>query len=210
VRRGIHRCGAAQEWLLGRGYQVVRIGPPQDDLPARGVIDVSHSPHRSPTLELVILTRAAFVVCDSHETQLAAYLTNTPTLLLNARDPFSAYPVRNDGLFTLATPVDLDTGRIVAPGEELSAEFIRNLRRYGFRDNTADQNVAAVREMDDGLGGGWRDDDAQARFRTRATAAAVALAPDVATIAEWVGDDGFVGDGRLARWQAIVADEAPR
>jgi len=62
-----------------------------------------------------------------------------------------------------------------------------------------------VQEMIGGIEHGWQESDGQSRFRERAAAAGAALAPLVPAVAAWAPEDGFLGDGRLARIQADLA-----
>jgi putative glycosyltransferase (TIGR04372 family) len=202
VRRKRDACTEALTWLIEQGYTVVRIVDEPDGLGRPGVIDLSARSRQTPLLALHVWLRARFVVCDSPERQHVAYLTGTPSLLLNAPDPFRGYPVRGDGLFTLSTAIDLDTGRTLTARERLDERFFRNLRNCGFRDNGAAEVLAAVREMHDGVRNGWRDTASQTRFRALVEEAGTDLAPRVPVVAEWGPDHGFMGDGRLVRWQA--------
>ncbi len=177
--------GPAVDFLLQQGYGVVQLGAPL-----------------RPVLEVYVLLIARFVVSGSIERQQAAYLTNTPSLTLNAVDPFSAYPVRTNGLFALKRTIDLDTGRVLAPVDLLQEEYFRNLRNYGYRDNTPAEILDAIAEMHEGVTRGWRDTGAQGSFREAATSAGRALAARVPHVAQWGPDEGFLGEGRLARVQA--------
>ena len=85
----------------------------------------------------------------------------------------------------------------------------RTRRNYGFRSAAAGQVLAAVREMHDGVTGGFGDTASQAAFRRRVEAAGAAMAAQVPFVAEWGPDEGFIGDGRLARWQADRVGDAP-
>jgi hypothetical protein len=171
-------------FLAQHGYTIVRVGQ------ALSLVDV------------FILSTARFVVCASVDLQHAAYLTNTPSLLLNARDPFVGYPVREDSLFTVQTVIDLDDGRVLALQDLLTESYFRNLRNCGYRRNTAADVRRAVEEMHDGVNAGWLDSQGQARFRARVAEAGVELANRVRHVVEWGPDRGFIGDGRLARFQA--------
>ncbi|MBI4263005.1 MAG: TIGR04372 family glycosyltransferase [Acidobacteria bacterium] len=202
VRRRPDTCASVSSWLANRGYCVVRVGEAPDPVPVRATIDLASSRQRTPLLDLFVLSTSRFLVCDSLEAQHVAYLTNTPSLLLNAHDPFSGYPVRDDGLFTLSTPVDLDTGQTLTPDALLHEARLKDVRDCGFRDNTAAEVLAAVQEMHDGVTAGWSTSPGQIRFRDRVAAAGEAMAARVAAAAEWGPDAGFIGDGRLARWQA--------
>ena len=171
-------------------------------MPGRGVLDVPGSSEDSEVLERLVMEKARFVVCDSSECQRTASAINTPALRLNARDPFSAYPVRGNGLFTLGAAVDLDSGRVLSASDLLSESYLRHGRNYGTRPNRSGQVLAAVQEMHDGVTKGWREDANQMRVRRLVTEAGLLLASRIPLVAEWGPDDGFLGDGRLARWQA--------
>ena len=174
----------AQAFLTGHGYSIVRV-----------------QPALSP-LDVFVVSVSRFAICGSIELQHVACVTNTPSLLLNARDPFKGYPVRKDGLYTIGKVIDLDEGRVLTLSDLLSESYFRNVRNCGYRSNTPAEIRQAVEEMHDGVRGGWRDSAGQARFRARVVEAGSDLASRVAHVAEWGPDGGFIGDGRLARFQA--------
>jgi hypothetical protein len=186
IRRRPEVFADAIAWLERQGYAVVPIGKKHPSL-----------------VELYALLMARFLVCESLDVQHRAYLTNTPSLLLNARDPFSAYPVRDDGLFTLATPVDLESGAAIA-GSDLDERYFRSLRSCGFRGNSSAQILAAVQEIHGLVTTGGRESAAQTAFRERVMTAATSQAGRFALVAKWGPDAGFLGNGRLAQWQAEV------
>jgi hypothetical protein len=207
----------AIEWLISMGYVVVRVGDgdtrlARRDGPGTGLIDLSHvrlrqadrehSGERSRALELEVLAAARFVVCESHDLQQLAGLIDTPALLLHGRDPFSAYPVRGNGVFTLATAVDLDTGGRYQPGQLLEEECLRNRRAHGYMPTSVADVLAAVQEMHDGVERGFSDLPSQQQFRDRVVAAGQSLASRLAFVTAWGPDAGFIGDGRLAWAQA--------
>ena len=193
---------SAIELLRREDYQIVRIGGGAAGvLHGPGVIDLtSHAPR--VLLEKYLLASSAFVVCNSVDLQHAAYVTDTPSLLLDARDPFSAYPIRPNGVFTLATVVDLDTGRVLGLSDLLTPQYFRNTRNCGYRPTRGAEMASAVSEMIDGVRHGWGESDAQTRCRRAIAEAGTALAPQVRDVVEWNAAGGFVGDGRLARVQA--------
>jgi len=190
-------------FLEASGYTVVRIGEPAAArVRHRRVIDLAGDAQQNRLLELHVLLRSAFLICESVEVQRLACLAGTPCLLVNAADAVVSYPVRSSGLFTLKTPVDLDTGELLSVEDMLTERYYRNRRNYGFRETTAVELLAAVREMHDARGRHTAETAPQARFRARATAAAQGLAARVPQLAEWGADEGFLGDGRLAAVQA--------
>lgn len=176
----------AASLLSHEGYAVVSIGDPA----------------RPPLVTRWVLQASAFIICRSADLQRAAYETHTPSLRLDARDPFTAYPIRPDSVFTLATVVDLDTGRILPTDELLTEHYFRNTRNCGYRTSSAVDIAEAVSEMIMGVRSGWADSAAQARFRRAVTDAGASLGSRVRHVVEWDAAGGFVGDGRLARVQA--------
>jgi hypothetical protein len=154
---------------------------------------------------LYLLLNSRFLVCDDVEAQRLAYLTNTPTLTINAADAFSVYPIRGDGLFLLKTAIDLDSGRVLGPAEMITEAYFRNLRNHGYRGNTAAAVLDAAIEMHEGTRHGWRESPAQAAFRARVAEAGGELAARFRHVAVWGPDRGFIGEGRLARRQADLA-----
>jgi putative glycosyltransferase (TIGR04372 family) len=196
----------AVRFLLEQGYGVVRIGDPRGGgIEMAGLIDLACGPQPSALLEFFVLQSARFVVAESVDVEHAAYLTGTPTLTLNARDPISRYPIRRDGVFTLTRAVDLDSGRVIPLAERLEGAYFQNERNIGHMPNEPGIIVDAVREMHEGASGAWHDSPEQVAFRTAATAAASVLPRSVPQAAEWAADGGFLGDGRLTRAQAADA-----
>jgi putative glycosyltransferase (TIGR04372 family) len=193
----------AIDYLLARGYQVVRIGDPtMAPLARRDVVDVAVDPRRTPALDLWVLLRSRFLVSGESGPLGVSFLTDTPCLVVNATDPISTFPIRRSGLYIVKHVIDIESGRELTLDELLSEHHYRHLRntaRFAYRDNTAQEILAAVREMDDSLDRPWGESGAQARFRERVTAAALHLRTRVRYVAKWGIDDGFLGDGRVAR-----------
>ena len=193
-------------FLIEQGYVVVRIGDPGGGhVDVGGVVDLACAPRPSALLELLVLQSARFLVCESLDLQQAAYLTATPTLTLNARDPISRYPIRRDGVFTLTQAMDLDSGRVIPLRERLEAPSYQNQRNLGHTPNPPGTILEAVGEMHHGTTVAWQDTAEQAVFRIAAAEASEKLAASVPLVAEWGADAGFIGDGRLARTQADVS-----
>ena len=194
-------AAAAIGFLSNRGYTVAIVGGRPIGLqPHASVVDLTARP-LSPFVKLLLLSASRFVVSGSAAMQQLSYLTNTPSLTVNAADPFAGYPVRANGIFALKTPIDLDTGRTLAIEDLLTERYFRNLRNYGFREITTDELIGALEEMDAGVRNGWTETASQVRFRQRVIDSGTVLAATVPQVAEWGPDDGFIGDGRLARVQ---------
>jgi hypothetical protein len=177
-------AAAVTSALADRGYRV--IAPPAPSL----------------RLLLFLLCESRFVICASSDVQQLAYVTNTPSLAVHATDVFRAYPVRANGLCLLRTAVDLDAGGVMPVADLVTERAYRPGRTIGYREHSIAELTAAVEEMAAGVEDGWRESESQTRFRDRAVAAGTALAPLVPSVAAWGPDDGFLGDGRLARIQA--------
>jgi putative glycosyltransferase (TIGR04372 family) len=205
---------AVVEFLVREGYAVARIGNPDDGFRTyHGVVDLTKLAPRPTSLELFLVSASTFIVCESIDLQQLAYLTNTPSLMINARDPFVAYPVRANGLMALSTAIDLDTAQAIAIGDMLTHPYFRDLHKqqvrgrrrgsHGYRDNTAEELIEAIKEVRSGIAAGWTaESESQSRFRARVVDAGTALAAVSAHVAEWGPDNGFIGDGRLVRFQA--------
>jgi hypothetical protein len=179
--------------LQHAGLRVVRIGSGPPPAGAASAADVWMS-------DFAVLRRARLVVCQSAAWQHAAYLTDTPSLRVNAPEPFSAYPVRANGVFTLRQAIDLDSGRVLDPADQLKPSYLRNLRNHGHRDTPPEQVRDAIREMLAGAAEG--ESAAQRAFRDAVVAATPDAVAALPPLRPWGTDDGFIGDGRLARCQA--------
>lgn len=195
----------AVDALNAAGYTVVRFGSPGSGALTRGALIDLTTQDTVPELDLYVLLKSAFVVCDSADVQHTTYLTGTPCLRLNAIEPFSAYPVRRDGLFTLAKAVELDSGRILSLDELHGETYLKHPDHYAHVPHDARQVLDAVREMVDGVRHEWAEQQAQADYRERVGEAARSLQARVPLVRRWGVDGGFLGDGRLARVQAQAA-----
>lgn len=205
---------AAIEVLRRDRYTVAWIGDVWDGWGVEdGVIDLTAAAGRSPLLQVFLLATSTFVVCESVDLQQLACFTNTPSLLINAKEPFMPYPVPANGLYLLATAIDLERVQPIHIEEMFTEPYFRDLRKreargrrrgsFGYRDNTADEVIKAIRELQAGLASNWTDEsDSQRRFRARVLDAGASLATVSPHVAEWGPDAGFIGDGRLVRFQA--------
>jgi hypothetical protein len=205
VVEGLNRAdtwAASIPLLRAAGFQVARF---RDDVGPvfhhEGVVDLPRT-RRTPLLEACLVASSAFVICADPLLQNEAQIRNVPFLRLDAREPFSVYPIKPNGVFTLATTIDLDTGRQLDMRELLALPYFRNRRNCGYRPSSVADVAAATTEMIDGVKNGWHDSDSQARFRAAVAAAGTSLAADVPEMIEWDTAGGFVGEGRLARVQA--------
>jgi len=148
------------------------------------------------------LAAARFVVTDALDVQQTAAEAGRPSLAVNVDDVFRGYPIHPAGVYAVRRAIDLDTGRAVPMGERLTEGYYRNLRNMGFRHLSAAEILDAAREMHAGISGAWQERDSQRRFREGAMAAGARLAARVPAVAAWGPDEGFIGDGRLAAFQA--------
>jgi len=207
-------ASAAIDVLRHDGYTIAWLGDRCDDWgPRDGVVDLTTAAEKSPLLQMSLLATSAFVVCESVDVQQLAYFTNTPSLLINAKEPFMPYPVTANGLYVLATAIELERVQQIDIETMFTEPYFRDLRKreargrrrgsFGYRDNTADEVVEAIRELQAGLASNWTDEsDSQRRFRARVVEAGAALAEVSPHVVEWGPDAGFIGDGRLVRFQA--------
>jgi putative glycosyltransferase (TIGR04372 family) len=193
----------AIDYLVGLGYTVVRLGDPtMEPVHRAGVIDLATSPKRAAADELYVLSRSEFFIASESGPQAVAFLTGTPTIVVNATDPISSYPIRPKDMYLLKTVADAKTGTPVALENLLEAEYTTNLRntsRYRYLDNTRDEILAAVEEMESNVSGASPETPFQRAYLDRATAAAVNLARTHLYARKWGHDDGFLGSGRIAQ-----------
>ena len=189
--------------LVGRGYQVVRLGDPSmTPLVHPGVVDLAISPGRTNLLEVYCLLRSAFIICGESAFGSVIYLTNTPILLVNATEPIAAYPVRAPGLFLPKTAVDKRDGRPLTTVELLGLDChrqFRDTRRFLYVDNSPEQVRAAAQEMLDWVQGRWTESDAQRQYHETIVATTAQLWRRSQYVRKWGLHEGFLGDGRIAR-----------
>jgi putative glycosyltransferase (TIGR04372 family) len=196
---------AAIDFLVQRGYTVVRMGDPKMTPVTRpGVIDLATAPERHPLLELYCLFRSRFIVCGESGPYSVSFLTNTPLLAVNCTDPIGAFPIRRESIYLLKTTIDRATGRRLTGSDLLARERLANLRdptKVEFVENTAEEILDAVEEMLDLLDRGTPESTAQEWYRELVVAAAQAT-QDMYYVRKHGPDRGYMGEGRLARSQA--------
>lgn len=196
----------ALDYLVEQGFTVVRMGDPSmTPVRRRGVVDLATAGTRSQLLEIACLMRSVFFLSGEAGPVGVSYLTNTPLLTVNATDPISSYPIRDDGMYILKQVVDRRTGRRLSIEEQLSAAYLaelRNVERYSYIDNTAEEIRCAVTEMLAWIRGSRDESEAQRRFRDLATDAGESLRASLSYVRKWGSDQGFLGDGRICRFFA--------
>jgi putative glycosyltransferase (TIGR04372 family) len=196
---------AAIDFLVERGYTVVRVGDPtMTPLPRPGVIDLATAPVRDPLLELYCLFRSSFIICGESGPYSVSFLTNTPLLAVNCTDPIGAFPVRADGIYLLKTVIDRATGQALTGPAVLARERLMSLRdptRYEYVENTPEQILDAAAEMVELLDRGTPESPSQTWYRELVIAAGRAN-QDISYVRKHGPDRGDIGSGRLARWQA--------
>lgn len=188
----------ADALLAARDLSVVRVGAGL----AAADADAGLAASDRLALDLFLVSQARFVVCAGAELQRLSDLLDRPSLTLNGTDPFTLYPVRPRSLYLLRTAVDLETGRDLTPADTLSQSYFRNQRHHGHREHAAADVTAAVEEMLELTADGSDETQAQSAYRARLVAAAGNLGRSVRQVAVYGPDEGFLGDGRLARVQA--------
>ncbi|MEW5984293.1 MAG: TIGR04372 family glycosyltransferase [Acidobacteriota bacterium] len=196
----------AIDLLVARGYTIVRLGDrTMTPLRRAGVVDLATCSGATARVQVHSLMRSDFLLSGEAGPVGVSYLTNTPVLNVNVTDPISSYPVRKDGIYVFKTVVDRFTGQALKPVDLLGADYLAHLRdtgRFAYVDNTPKDIVLAVEEMLQGLSNRWSECEAQAVFRDRATEAAEAYRRELSYVRKWGADDGFLGDGRIARFLA--------
>jgi putative glycosyltransferase (TIGR04372 family) len=193
----------AADYLIGRGYAVIRLGDPSmTPVHHPGVVDLATSPTRTNLLEVYCLLRSDFIICGESAFVNVIYLTNTPMLLVNATEPISAYPIRAPGLFLPKTVVDKRDGRRLTTVDLLTLEYqrqFRDTRRYQYVDNSPEQIREATQEMLEWIDGRWAESQVQHSYHEAIVSAAAQLRRRSTYVRKWGLHDGFLGDGRIAR-----------
>ena len=196
----------AIDYLVNEGYAVVRLGDPlMEPYQRAGLVDLATSPIRSPALELYCLSQSEFVLCGESGPYSVSYLTNTPSVLVNATDPISGYPVRKDRLYILKQVHDRVTGQPLRLNDMLTHQYLTKMRQltpYQYVDNTSDEILVVVREMVSGLRNGWVTTLKQRAYREQATATAIEFNKrerhgGIAYVRKWGEDRGFLGSGYI-------------
>jgi putative glycosyltransferase (TIGR04372 family) len=193
----------AADFLVQRGYTVVRLGDPSmTPVDHPGVVDLATSRTRTNLLEIYCMLRADLLIAGESGLAGVTYLTNTPFLLVNSTEPISSYPIRAPGLFLPKTVVDKRDGRRLTSHDLLGTDYhrqFRDTRRYLYVDNTPAEIRAATEEMLTWIAGGWTESDGQRGYHEAIMASAAELHKRSNYVRKWGLDKGFLGDGRIAR-----------
>ena len=193
----------AVDYLVQRGYTVIRLGDPSmTPVHHPGVVDLATSPARTNLLEVYCLLRSDLIVAGESAYVNLICLTNTPILLVNVTEPISAYPVRAPGLFLPKTVVDKRTGRRLTNLDLLSLDYhhrLRDTRRYLYVDNSPEEIREAIREMIEWLDGTRTECQAQRSYHEAIMSASARLRRCSSYVRKWGLHEGFLGDGRIAR-----------
>ena len=198
----------AIDYLVSMGYTVVRTGDPaMRPVVRQGVIDLATSScSNRGLLEIFCMMKAEFMLGSAAgPANHVVYLTNTPTLVPNCLHPILNYPVRTNDIYALKRVIDLTTGRELTLADMLAEEYILNwkdITRYEWIDTSSHEILFSVYEIMDSLNRGPRWTEPQLEYRQLVSYAADALWDRDAGIRKEGPDDGFIGDGRVARWFA--------
>lgn len=190
------------DYLVARGYTVIRIGDPSMRPVVRsGVVDLALSPQRTNLLEIYCMLRSELLIAGESGLAGITYVTNTPFLLVNSTEPISSYPIRAPGLFMPKTVIDKRDGRRLSCLDLVSVEYHRQFRdtnRYLYIDNTPEEIRQATEEMLDWIGGRWSESPGQRHFHDAIMSATARLSRSI-YVAKWGPHEGFLGDGRIAK-----------
>lgn len=191
----------AVQFLVERGYTVVRIGEPGEPIFEHpGVIDLSQTPGRRDE-EIWFLRHSVFFLgCDSGPHH-AAYLLGCPSLCVNICNILLLYPIRRRDLYIPKHVLDRTTGRRLSLAERMTVEFLQNqydFDRYEYIENTSAEILAATEEMLGVRAGGVATTPAQERYRVLAHSAAKEMLGRKTWLRSTIGRrDLFLGKGRI-------------
>jgi putative glycosyltransferase (TIGR04372 family) len=149
----------AVDWVVARGYQVVRIGDPTMtpcDWP--GTIDLATAPWRSGEFELWTMLHSRFFIASDSGPYFLGHLARVPVLAVNVIQ-VGYYTVRRQDRYICKRVYDRVLARHLTIAEMLTERFIRNpldLNRYEWIDNSPEDIREAVQDfvaLLDGAGG---------------------------------------------------------
>ena len=140
----------ATEWLVERGYQVVRIGDPSmTPCTWPGVIDLATAPWRTGAFELWAAISSRFFITGDSGPYFLAQLVGVPSLSVNVfRAGYNT--IRESDRYISKLVLDRTRGRRLSIAEMLSDEFVYSpvdFDRFEWIDNTPDDIREAVEEM---------------------------------------------------------------
>ena len=198
------------DYLIGQGYTIVRLGDPAMQPYRRdGVIDLATlelgKPLQKSLLEVYFLLRSKFLLCGESGPYSVSYLTNTPTVLVNATDPVSGFPVRRNRLYILKRVHERQTGHPLSLNDLLTYKYLSTMREfvfYHYIDNTQEEILEAVKEMLITLQEGCEETPNQKAYHKMLRELAMELnKPDKAGglgyVRKWGCHNQFLGDGRI-------------
>ncbi|MBI4887437.1 MAG: TIGR04372 family glycosyltransferase [Acidobacteria bacterium] len=196
----------AIDYLVERGFTVVRLGDPSMRAVVRpGVIDLALNPRRTPALDVYCLLQSRFLLAGESGPSVVTLLTNTPTLTINATDPVSSYPIRADWLFVPKAVIERATGRQLMLRQMATEQYlaaVRNTTQYEYVSNTPEEILEATVEMLAFLESPPPETDEQRCFRELLARLSIEMAPLHRYVRKWAAHEGFLGDGRVARFYA--------
>jgi putative glycosyltransferase (TIGR04372 family) len=160
----------ALDWLVSRGYTVVRIGDPSmTPLQREGVVDLAAFPERSLGFDVHCIRRSAFFIATDSGPYNLSLLCNTPCLATNMTHVLGAYPTRARDRYIVRRVDDLVERRQLSLGEMLTPRHLKfrwDASKYRFHGNTPDDLLAGVQEMVQVVQGTWQPTSAQRAFRS--------------------------------------------
>ncbi len=143
--------GEAIDWLVARGYVVVRIGGPEmTPLSRPGVVDLATHPERSLALELWCVFRSAFLMAGDSGPFNLSVLTGVPCLGTNMTHLIGAYPLRCHDRMLLKPVREAEEGTMLSLSDMLTASHMKHRwvpGRFLFEDNSPEQIRDAAVEM---------------------------------------------------------------
>ena len=140
----------AVAWLVGRGYQIVRIGDPtMTACPWPGVVDLAKAPWRTDAFELWAVLASRFFIASDSGPYFLAELGHVPALTVNVIQ-VGYYTQRPRDRYICKRVFHRTLGRFLSVSEMLSEELIRNplnFDQYEWTDNTAEEIAEAVEDL---------------------------------------------------------------
>jgi len=165
----------AVDFLVSRGYTVVRIGDPgMRPCQHPGLVDLATHPRHSLMLDLWCVKNCRFFIAGDSGPYTLSWLFNVPCLGVNITNILGLFPLRPSDRYLIKTVQEVATGREIPLSELLTTSGLMTLRRriakegaLRYVDNDEDDILAAVQEMERGLQNSVPESVLQAQYRQR-------------------------------------------
>ena len=197
----------ALEWLVSKGFVVVRLGDTSmSPVSLLGVLDLARHPERSPEMDLYFIEQSYFMLGTDSGPAILAYLFGCPLLYSNATHPALCWPFHERDLVVPKYIRRRSDAAFLSIEDTLTPEMAENMRNtaiYEYLDLTAEDLLQSAIEMLELLETDPLPEPTAEQERLKSEAANFLEAQQAHRyIEKWGCRNGFIGNGRIARFVA--------